>query len=49
MEPFRLWLGLFDGHVRRLFAPEVAEGLLAATRRIAASLQYGYSGRAEAV
>lgn len=49
MEHFRRWLGLFDGHVRRLFAPEVAEGFLAAARRIAASLQYGYFGRAEAV
>jgi hemoglobin len=47
LEHFRRWLGLFESHVRRLFAPETAEGFLAAARRIAASLQYGYFGRAE--
>ncbi|QNA89263.1 group III truncated hemoglobin [Massilia sp. Dwa41.01b] len=46
-EHFRRWLGLFESHVHRLFAPEVAEGFLAAARRIAASLQYGFFGRVE--
>ena len=47
MAHFRRWLGLFEAHARRLFAPEVADGFLAAARRIATSLQYGYFGRAE--
>lgn len=46
-EHFRRWLGLFEGHARRLFAPQTAEAFLAAARRIAASLQYGYFGRVE--
>lgn len=46
-EHFRRWLGLFEAHARRLFAPETAESFLAAARRIAASLQYGYFGRVE--
>lgn len=46
-EHFRRWLGLFEAHVRRLFAPEVAEGFMAAAKRIAASLQYGFFGRVE--
>jgi len=46
-EHFRRWLGLFDAHARRLFAPDTAEAFLAAARRIAASLQYGYFGRVE--
>lgn len=46
-EHFRRWLALFESHARRLFAPELAEGFLGAARRIAASLQYGFFGRAE--
>lgn len=46
-EHFRRWLDLFEAHVRRLFEPETAEAFLAAARRIAASLQYGYFGRVE--
>ena len=46
-EHFRRWLGLFEAHARRLFAPETADAFLAAARRIAASLQYGYFGRVE--
>jgi hemoglobin len=46
-EHFRRWLGLFERHVRRLFAQEDAEAFLAAARRIAASLQYGFFGRVE--
>ncbi len=49
IEHFRRWLGLFESHARRLFAPEVAEAFLVAARRIAASLQYGYFGRADVV
>lgn len=49
MAHFRRWLALFETHVRRLFEPEVADEFLVAARRIAASLQYGYFGRAEAV
>lgn len=46
-EHFRRWLGLFESHVRRLFQPTVAEEFMAAARRIAASLQYGFFGRLE--
>jgi hemoglobin len=46
-EHFRRWLALFEAHARRLFAPEVAEAFLAAARRIATSLQYGYFGKVE--
>ncbi|MFN3788770.1 group III truncated hemoglobin [Massilia sp.] len=46
-EHFRRWLGLFEAHARRMFAPDLAEAFLAAARRIAASLQYGYFGRVE--
>lgn len=46
-EHFRRWLGLFEQHVRRLFVPAEAEAFLAAARRIAASLQYGFFGRVE--
>jgi hemoglobin len=46
-EHFRRWLGLFESHVRRLFQPQVAEQFMAAARRIAASLQYGFFGRVE--
>ncbi|MGJ9416674.1 hypothetical protein ACHAC9_02745 [Massilia sp. CMS3.1] len=49
MEHFRRWLTLFEAHVRRLFQPEVAEQFMAAARRIAASLQYGYFGRTEII
>ena len=49
MAHFRNWLALFETHVRRLFQPDVAEEFLVVARRIAASLQYGYFGRAEAV
>ncbi|MGH8856233.1 MAG: hypothetical protein ACREWI_18360 [Telluria sp.] len=49
LDHFRHWLGLFETHARRLFAPEVAEAFLAVARRIAASLQYGYFGRAEVI
>jgi hemoglobin len=42
---FRRWLDLFESHARRLFRPEVADQFLAAARRIAASLQYGFFGR----
>ena len=49
LEHFKRWLALFEGHVRRLFQPEVADEFLLAARRIATSLQYGYFGRAEAV
>lgn len=49
IEHFRLWLTLFENHARRLFQPEVAEEFLVAARRIAASLQYGYFGRAELI
>ena len=47
IEHFRRWLGLFETHVRRLFQPEVADEFMVVARRIAASLQYGYFGRAE--
>lgn len=47
LEHFRRWLALFEMHTRRLFAPEVADGFMAAAKRIAASLQYGFFGRAE--
>nr|WP_229408842.1 hypothetical protein [Massilia yuzhufengensis] len=43
----RRWPLLFEAQVRRLFRPEVAEEFLVVARRIAASLQYGYVGRAE--
>ncbi|MGI4843396.1 MAG: group III truncated hemoglobin [Janthinobacterium lividum] len=46
-EHFRRWLGLFEAHARRLFEPDTAGAFLAAARRIAASLQYGYFGRVE--
>jgi hemoglobin len=46
-EHFRRWLSLFEAHVRRLFQPEVADEFMAAARRIAASLQYGFFGRVE--
>ncbi|HEX9171776.1 MAG TPA: group III truncated hemoglobin [Telluria sp.] len=49
MEHFRRWLSLFESHVRRSFQPEVADEFMLAARRIAASLQYGYFGRADAV
>jgi hemoglobin len=48
MEHFRRWLALFESHVRRLFQPEVADEFMLVARRIAASLQYGYFGRADA-
>jgi hemoglobin len=44
---FQRWLGLFEGHVRRLFQAELADEFLVVARRIAASLQYGYFGRVE--
>ncbi|MFC4933095.1 group III truncated hemoglobin [Massilia sp. GCM10023247] len=47
LEHFRRWLALFEMHARRLFAPDVADGFIAAAKRIAASLQYGFFGRAE--
>lgn len=47
MEHFRRWLSLFESHVRRLFQPEVADEFMLVARRIAASLQYGYFGRAD--
>ena len=47
MAHFRRWLALFETHVRRLFAPEVADEFMVVARRIAASLQYGYFGQAE--
>jgi hemoglobin len=47
MAHFRCWLSLFEAHARRLFAPNVADEFLVVARRIAASLQYGYFGRAE--
>ena len=47
MAHFRRWLALFETHVRRLFAPEVADEFMLVARRIAASLQYGYFGQAE--
>ncbi len=46
-EHFRRWLGLFQSHVQRLFAPDVAEAFMVVARRIAASLQYGYFGKVE--
>jgi hemoglobin len=46
-EHFRRWLGLFETHVRRLFQPEVADEFMLVARRIGASLQYGYFGRAD--
>lgn len=49
LEHFRRWLGLFEAHARRLFQPEVADEFMVVARRIAASLQYGYFGRAEVV
>ena len=49
IEHFRRWLGLFETHARRLFQPEVADAFMVVARRIAASLQYGYFGRAEVV
>lgn len=48
IEHFQRWLNLFETHVRRLFAPEVADEFLVVARRIAASLQYGYFGRVDA-
>jgi hemoglobin len=47
MAHFRRWLALFESHVRRLCEPAVADEFMAAARRIAASLQYGFFGRAE--
>jgi hemoglobin len=47
MDHFRRWLSLFETHVRRLFHSEVAEEFMLVARRIAASLQYGYFGRAD--
>ena len=47
MEHFRRWLTLFESHARRLFQPEVADEFMVVARRIAASLQYGFFGRAE--
>lgn len=47
MAHFRRWLSLFETHVRRLFAPDVADEFMLAARRIGASLQYGFFGRAE--
>lgn len=44
---FRRWLALFESHVRRLFRPDAADQFMAAARRIAASLQYGFFGRVE--
>ena len=49
MEHFRRWLSLFEPHVRRLFQPEVAEEFMLVARRIGASLQYGYFGRADII
>ena len=46
-EHFRRWLALFESHVRRLFQTEVGDQFMAAARRIAASLQYGFFGRVE--
>jgi hemoglobin len=46
-EHFRRWLALFEAHARRLFQPEEADQFMAAARRIAASLQYGFFGRVE--
>ncbi|PWF45451.1 group III truncated hemoglobin [Massilia glaciei] len=45
---FRRWLGLFENQVRHLFDASVADAFLVVARRIAASLQYGYFGRADA-
>ena len=47
MAHFRRWFGLFETHVRRLFRPELADEFMAVAKRIGASLQYGYFGRAE--
>ena len=47
MAHFRRWFGLFETHVRRLFAPEVADEFMAVAKRIGASLQYGFFGRAD--
>lgn len=47
MDHFRRWLILFETHVRRLFHPDVADEFMLTARRIAASLQYGYFGRAD--
>lgn len=47
VEHFQRWLGLFEGHARRLFEPAVADEFLVVAKRIAASLQYGYFGRVE--
>lgn len=44
---FRRWLDLFESNVRRLFAPEHADEFMLVARRIAASLQYGFFGRAD--
>jgi len=41
---FQRWLDLFDATARRLFAPAVADEFLLVATRIAASLQYGFSG-----
>lgn len=46
---FRRWLALFEGQVRRLFQPQVADEFMLAARRIGTSLQYGYFGRAELI
>jgi hemoglobin len=47
MDHSRRWLSVFETHVRRLFHGEVAEEFMLVARRIAASLQYGYFGRAD--
>ena len=44
---FQRWLVLFEKTARRLFTPELADEFLLVARRIAASLQYGFFGRAE--
>ncbi len=45
-EHFARWLALFEATVTRLFAPSVAIEFMATGKRIAASLQYGYFGKA---
>lgn len=47
MAHFRRWFGLFETHVRRLFQPAVADAFMVVAKRIGASLQYGFFGRAE--
>ncbi|AVR97501.1 group III truncated hemoglobin [Pseudoduganella armeniaca] len=44
---FQRWLDLFDATARRLFEPPVADELLLVSKRIAASLQYGFFGKVE--